>query len=269
MTIFGLISCSLLAGAASGFSTQLSSFQNRREAVAPLFAADPVVYAPVDAADNHRRNVIASVCTIGTAAALSSFLMDAPMLGIPTSSIDSSTITKLASVEEAVQLIESSCDRRFLHAVVASDYQLMYRGLPSTKRQVITTRNEPETVLESDAQVFSSIETILQGRPLVPSNSRLAVSNPEAAKRWGTQVVSVWPLGENVHFAWLEQGSAFSNADANPKIIVDGVDCGRMSLEDALESNKEIMFRAESGYLAVPLFMEKELVSKLKGAFII
>jgi hypothetical protein len=267
MSIFVLISCSLLAGAASGFSTQPTTFQSRREAVALLFAADPVVYDPVDAADNQRRNAIASVFTIGAAATLSSFLMDAP--GVPASSIDSSTITKLSSVQEAVQLIESSCDRRFLHAVVASDYQLMYRGLSSTKRQGISTRNEPETALESDAQVFSSIETILQDRPLAPSNSRMAVSNPEAAKRWGTQVVSVWPLGENVHFAWLEQGSAFSNAGANPKIIVDGVDCGRMSLEDALESNKEIMFRAESGYLAVPLSMEKELVAKLKGAFII
>ena len=267
MTIFGLISCSLLAGAASGFSTQPNSFQNRREAVAPLFGSDPVAYDPVDAADNQRRNVIASAFSIGTAATLSSFLTDA--LGVPTSSIDSSTITKLGSVEEAVQLIESSCDRRFLHAVVASDYQLMYRGLSSTEWQGITTRNEPETVLESDAQVFSSIETILQDRPLAPSNSRLAVSNPDAAKRWGTQVVSVWPLGDNVHFAWLEEGHAFSDAGADPKILVDGVDCGRMSLEDALESNKEIMFRAGSGYLAVPLSMEKKLISKLKGAFII
>jgi hypothetical protein len=266
MCIFGLIGCSLLAGTASGFTTQPTSFQNRREAVVPLFAADPVVFGPVDAEDNQRRNVIASVFTIGTAATLSSFMTDAP--GVPTSSVDSSTITKLASVEEAVQLIESSCDRRFLHAVVASNYQLMYRGLSSTKRQGITTRNEPENALESDAQVLS-IETILQDRALAPSNSRLAVSNPDAAKQWGAQVVSVWPLGENVHFAWPEQGSVFSNAGAIPKIIVDGVDCGRMSLEDALESNKEILFRAESGYLAVPLFMEKELVSKLKGAFII
>jgi hypothetical protein len=92
----------------------------------------------------------------------------------------------------------------------------------------------------------------------------LAVSNPEAAKWWGTQVVLVGPLGGNVHFAWLEQGGAFANAGANP-----GVDCGRMFLEGALESNKDIMFRAESGYLAVPLSMEKELVSELKGAFII
>ena len=82
-----------------------------------------------------------------------------------------------------MQLLESSCDRRFLHAVVASDYRLMYRELSSTKRQGFTTRKEPETVLESDAQVFSSIETILQDRPLAPSHSRLAVSNPDAANK--------------------------------------------------------------------------------------
>jgi hypothetical protein len=286
-TRFTLISCFLLAGATSGFSTKQN--RGRESCVSPLFAVDPVVYDIDDAEDTKRRAAIASIFAVSSVATFSLLGLDKP--GSPASSIvdsSSSFITKVASVDDAVLLIESSCDRRFLHAVVASDYQLMYRGLPSsTKKQGITTRNEPETALESSSSssetadasaVLASIETILQDRPLQPSNSKLAVSNPETAKQWGSQVVSVWPLGENVHFAWPEEGTAFSQVQVlddkddtttTRKIIVDGVDCGRMSLEDALESNKEILFRAESGYLAVPLSMEKELVSKLKGAFII
>ena len=43
------------------------------------------------------------------------------------SSSSSSSITTVSSVQEAIQLIESSCDKRFLHAVVASDYKFLYQ----------------------------------------------------------------------------------------------------------------------------------------------
>ena len=52
-------------------------------------------------------------------------------------------------------------------------------------------------------------------------------------------------------------------------MIVDGIDCGVMSLEDALERpNGQVMIHADS-FLMVPAFMEQELVEKLRLSFII
>jgi hypothetical protein len=249
------IQCALLIGTVRGFSVNKQQPFSRTKH--PLRASEPSANDP-SSPDNERRNVLSLIVVAISAASLSSVVV--PDLS-SSSSIDSSK--KLASVDEAIQLIETSCDRRFLHAVVASDYQLMYRRGVSAR--TIAIYNDPDTLLQSSAQVFSTLEQQLQDRPLQPSNSRLAVSHVETAKQqWGNRVVSVWPLGDNVHFAWPEEGSQFGT----PSVIVDGVDCGRMSLEDALEGDKEILFRSDS-YLAVPLSMEKELLSKLQAAFLI
>ena len=50
-----------------------------------------------------------------------------------TESRNDSTHT-LGSVNEALDLIESECDRRFLHGVVASDYSFMYSELPANTK---------------------------------------------------------------------------------------------------------------------------------------
>jgi len=125
-------------------------------------------------------------------------------------------------------------------------------------------------------------------KPIKPSNGHLATTNSEAAKIWGGDCASVWPLGEadgdDVHFAWLEDGGEFwpslpqgtatnvNNFAASKKVIVDGVDCGRMSLDDALENkggkDYEIMFRSKQ-FLLVPSMYEEKLLSGLKSAFII
>jgi hypothetical protein len=253
-----IIRCASLIGTVRGFS--VNKQQHFSLTKHPLRASEPSANDP-SSPDNERRNILSLIVVAISAASLSSVVV--PDLS-SSSSVGDST-KKLASVDEAIQFIESSCDRRFLHAVVASDYQLMYRRGESAK--TIAICNDPDTLLQSSsAQVFSTLEQQLQDRPLQPSNSRLAVSHVETAKQqWGTnRVVSVWPLGNNVHFAWPEEGSQFGA----PSVIVDGVDCGRMSLEDALEGDKEILFRSDS-YLAVPLSMEKELLSKLQAAFLI
>jgi len=202
---------------------------------------------------------------------------------VESSASTSSTTWLSSSVDEAIALIESSCDRRFFHGVVASDYRLMYRGMALEEARAPSIRSEPcDLLLPSTydsldaANFFASLDKRMENQPVQPSNGHLATTNPEAAKVWGGEAVSIWPLGENVHFAWLEEGEEFwstqqqSSLDVKSlKVIVDGIDCGRMSLEDALESNnKEIMFRADR-FLAVPMGLEKELVQGLRDAFII
>lgn len=212
--------------------------------------------------DEQRRNFFASLfIATGSAVAVSSF--DSQRAQV-LSQFDDTTATVIENLDRAVEYIDTECDRRFLHAVVSSDYKLLYKGLSSPER--IAVCSAPEDLLH-EVPFFRTMQEELRNQPIQPSNSRIAVANPVAAQRMGSTVCSVWPLGANVHFAWLEQGSAFRGA-WDTKMIVDGVDCGRMSLEDALESNKEILFRSER-YLAVPLSMEQDFVRKLKDSFII
>lgn len=110
-----------------------------------------------------------------------------------------------------------------------------------------------------------------------PSNGHLAVTSPARAGEWGTPV-SVWPLGDDdVHFAWFRSGGAFYPRDGavvggsvkRNEIVVDGVNCGDVSLEDALRGDgTEVMFSAER-FLAVPIGLEGELREGLKKLFII
>ena len=181
--------------------------------------------------------------------------------------------TTFFSIDQAMDILESSCDRRFLHAVVASDYHLLYKQASSTSRKTqnqIYIDETQENLLELPNRrrqdAFLTLEEKLRDRPLQPSTSRLGFANPktEAAQ----SLISVWPLGNNVHFAWMQEGTAFESISSEDKVIVDGIDCGRMSLEDALEGGKHILFRSDR-YLAVPISMETELIERLKSAFLI
>ena len=154
-------------------------------------------------------------------------------------------------------LLEASCDRRYLHAVISSDYKLMYRGITKEdSKYPATIQSEPsDLLLES---TYGSIEAvnyfkflendIMADKPIRPSNGHLATTNVDAAKRWGGYAASIWPLSSDyddsgkVHFAWLEGGGDFwpavgsSSGTAPPYVIVDGIDCGRLSLEDGILS---------------------------------
>merc|ERR1712194_294846 len=95
---------------------------------------------------------------------------------------------------------------------------------------------------------------------------------------------SLWPLenaitkDSDVHYAWPESGGMLQSnqqdsddtmsAGAAQKMIVDGIDCGKMSLEDALEGNMQVLVQAPT-YLLVPSHMESSLRKGLKGAFLI
>ena len=54
-------------------------------------------------------------------------------------------VRRLDSVDQAVDIIASFCDKRLLHAVVSSNYRLLYRGCDSTANEgdVIGIRSEP------------------------------------------------------------------------------------------------------------------------------
>jgi len=275
----------------NGANAYSSNGRNNRRSLKPMGVVSersPTFDSSSLSESNQRRNVLASL-TIATSAAVATALSSkVPLMAdsgdsIKSSSSTSSTMWLSSSVDEAIALIESSCDRRFLHGVVASDYRLMYRGMTAEEARAPSIRSEPSDLLLPStydsldaANFFASLDKRMENQPIQPSNGHLATTDPEAAKSWGGEAVSIWPLGENVHFAWLEEGEEFWSKQQQRsldvkslKVIVDGIDCGRMSLEDALESNnKEIMFRADR-FLAVPTGLEKQLVQGLRDAFII
>ena len=191
--------------------------------------------------------------------------------------ISSQIVDQVTSVKDAVSLIEKSCNRNFFHGVVSSGYNFLYRGIPTTEMPQSMIRLEqpdlldPTTYNSNDAvNFFKNLEEeTLRESPVKPSNGHLAVTCPRAASEWG-MAASIWPLGEDVHFAWYENGGKFwPRHRVEDKIIVDGIDCGRQSLEDALMGDSwEVMFSSNL-FLAVPLSMEEELREELKKSFIL
>uniref|UniRef100_A0A6T6HPI0 Uncharacterized protein n=1 Tax=Craspedostauros australis TaxID=1486917 RepID=A0A6T6HPI0_9STRA len=177
------------------------------------------------------------------------------------------TTNRLGSIDEAVALIDQSCDRRFLHGVVASGYQMMYKLAPkSAQPSIVAVEHSAGVVLSQP------VLDMLSGHPVPrPADSFLTWTDPEQARSWRNEVVSVWPLTNDAHFAWVEGGGTFSGSMdmSNRNIIVDGIDCGREALEDALEAEKSQILVQADRYLAVPLSMEKELIAKLQGSFLI
>ena len=253
MKILTFLQSLLLCSLTGSFSVRVTS---SRQCLKPLSAASDFSKSEktVD-----RRDALASLLLVPSAAL--GVTIDATQ-HVP--SLNSGNIYLLGSVGEALELIESECDRRFLHGVVASGYMLMYRGMPSIKSRfpMVVQSDTPDEILLTDD--FNSLEKDMAGQPVKPSNSHLAVTSPGSVVNG--VAASIWPLGENVHFAWIEDGGSLSRGK---KIIVDGIDCGRMSLEDALEGrDREVLFRADR-FLAVPVALETELLDGLRNAFII
>ena len=154
---------------------------------------------------------------------------------------------------------------------MASDYQLLYQN-----GRTLGIQEASESSFSTDAPNFSVFEYLkenqLKDRPLQINDRhcRLAVTHLESAqKEFGKRnVVSLWPLSadtKNIHYAWPEQGGLFQ---MDSTVIVDGIDCGRMSLEDALEGDMQVLTQADR-FMMIPQSMEQELISKLQGAFLI
>jgi len=241
----------LLLGVASSFS--VSKLTSNRQNLKPLGAATNLDGKTLDTS---RRDALASLLLVASAGIVGS--STSPQVS------SSENLRLLGSVDEALALIESDCDRRFLHGIVASGYNLMYRGIPTNNSRfpMIIESEASDTLLSSG---YISLEKDMADRPIKPSNAQLAFTSPGLVV--DGEAASIWPLGNDVHFAWSEDGGSLQNSAG--KVIVDGVDCGRMSLEDALEAkDREIMFRADQ-YLAVPASMQEDLLTGLRSAFII
>ena len=173
-----------------------------------------------------------------------------PQVGADTT-IESS-ISTVSSVEEALKIIEFRGDKRFLHGVVASDYKFLY---------------EQTRIIPSDIE-----QIFLQKVPLVNDKSRtLVLATTGNLLGHKKSRPSLWPLenvmtsGNDIHYAWPEQGGLLKS---NKQQIVDGIDCGKMSLEDALEGEMQVLVQA-STYLSVPSYMESSLRKGLQEAFLI
>ena len=184
----------------------------------------------------------------------------------------------LATVPEAIQWIDEFCDRRFLHAVVASDYRFLYRGVPEDMK-IPSIRMEEPDLLSVDTygtpaalQFFKDLEVTMSQEAVRPSNGHLTTASIEDASAWGKTVASIWPMGP-AHYAWFQDGGLFyprrgSSADRN-SIIVDGRDCGKDSLEDALLGDSWEIMVATKSFLAVPVSMEKDLRDELQKSFLV
>lgn len=180
---------------------------------------------------------------------------------VGTDNIEASMISTVSSVEEALKIIETRGDKRFLHGVVASDYKFLYEQ----------TKTIPSDI--DVEQIFS------KKVPPVKNKSRtvvLATTGNLGPKK----SASLWPLqsamtSNDIHYAWPEQGGALesnkkddADVGVTQKMIVDGIDCGKMSLEDALEGEMQVLVQAPT-YLSVPSYMESSLRKGLQGAFLI
>lgn len=179
--------------------------------------------------------------------------------------VSKQSISSVSSTEEALKLIESLGDKRFLHAVVASDYKFLY---------------EQSKIIPSDMDV----EQIFSKKVQSINNSSRSVVLATTGNLGARKTASLWPLensftsGNDIHYAWPAQGGLLqsinknddssTNSGATQAIIVDGIDCGKMSLEDALEGNMQVLVQAPT-YLSVPSHMESSLRKGLQGAFLI
>lgn len=191
-------------------------------------------------------------------------------------------IAYLPSVSEAVDAIFNTCNKRYLYNVVSSNYNFLYHGLDPSEAKAPSIRTSqpcdllnPETYgSEEAASYFAALDKRMakEKSPVLPSNGHLATTCPKAASEWGI-AVSIWPIGEEgVHFAWFGDGGLFwpRNDDACQDVIVDGRDCGEISLDDALVGdNWEVLFRADQGFIAVPIEFEAALRKGLRESFAI
>lgn len=203
------------------------------------------------------------------------------------------TATQLSTVPDVIQWIDEFCDRRFLHAVVASDYRFLYRGVNVHSSTILT--EEPdllslETYGSPEAlQFFQDLDVMLSGEPVRPSNGHLATTSIRDAEFWGATAASIWPMmvmaadpvtatststDDAAHYAWFQDGGLFYPRTASRSldrnsVIVDGRDCGKDSLEDALLGDSCEILVATNAFLAVPVSMEKELREGLKKSFLV
>lgn len=185
-------------------------------------------------------------------------LIVAPLEASAAKAILSPAMTTASSVEQALTMIESIGDKRFLHAVVASDYRFLYKA------------EQPLDL--SDA----TVESIFSNKVPSDENGSRSVMMAASGSLANKKAVSLWPLEtpvctsascNSIHYAWPEEEGSIPKSNTK-KLIVDGIDCGKMALEDALEGDLQVLVQAPS-VLLVPKSMESQLRKGLRDAFLI
>lgn len=181
-----------------------------------------------------------------------------PLESSTVKTILSPAMTTASSVDQALSMIESIGDKRFLHAIVASDYRFLYQD------------EQPLDLSDT------TIESIFSKKVPSHENGSRSVMMAASGSLASTKAVSVWPLEtpvctsascNSIHYAWPEEEGSIPKSN-NRKLIVDGIDCGKMALEDALEGDIQVLVQAPS-MLLVPKSMESQLRKGLRDAFLI
>ena len=132
-------------------------------------------------------------------------------------------------IVECIDWIDQHCDRTFLHAVIASDYHFLYRGITTSTMPFVATTvpvmervvSQPATTImtslrsllqqptiqydipdlldietygKDGLQWFQRLESILQNETIRPSIGHLGTTIPTEAAIWGNYSASIWPL---------------------------------------------------------------------------
>ena len=84
--------------------------------------------------------------------------------------------------------------------------------------------------------------------------------------------MSVWPLRDDVHYAWYQKRGRFHPlAAAAPErtLIIGSVKCGEMGLDDALSLDAFQVMLSTQQWMAVPAELDGELYKELVRAFLV
>jgi len=273
----------------ASFVSSLEASRDDASVMVPYSSEGCVPVPHYDGAVSGRYEFIrSSIIGCAAFAAGGLFLRNQPVASAASLSTSSSppssgvNIAYLPSVSEAVDAIVNTCNKRYLYNVVSSNYNFLYHGLDPSEAKAPSIRTSqpcdllnPETYgSEEAASYFADLDKSMtkEKSPVLPSNGHLATTCPKAASEWGV-AVSIWPIGEEeVHFAWFADGGLFwpRNDGASQEVIVDGRDCGEIALDDVLVGdNWEVLFRADQGFIAVPLGFEGRLREGLRESFAI
>ncbi|KAL3767804.1 hypothetical protein ACHAWO_005214 [Cyclotella atomus] len=198
----------------------------------------------------------------------------------PENAVASVRSLPFSSINEVVQYINHSCNRRFLQSVRSSCYNFLYRGTEinassrDTEVSAFIIKDtydllDPNTYQSTDAVAyFQRLEDklSLSGYNVKPSNGHLATTCQKDAAKWG-RPMSIWPIGDTgVDFIWLASGGVFwPLSDPSKELEIASEPLQR--LDKALQGDAwEIMFRADNGVLAVPAEFDEEMRYLLKHA---
>ena len=174
----------------------------------------------------------------------------------------------------AAGFICENANGQFLSSVAAANYRFLYRGLSAEQMSsgghdaVVVGDGaydllDPETYgSDAAAAYFRELDDEMDARRLGlrPSNSHLATTCPADASTWGP-AASVWPLGPDASFAWFEDDRLFWPVGTRGRTLVTD-DSSSLSFALCVDG-REVMFRSDGGYLAVPSHLDHRLRQQL------